>query len=106
MGQAVLSFILGNVIGFSLGLLGGGGSILTVPLLVYVIGQDIHTATGTSLAIVGISAMIGAFAHARSRRVEIRSGLAFGFTSMIGAVPGVWVNHFLSGRLLFCYSAF
>ena len=100
MGQAILSLVLGGVIGFSLGLLGGGGSILTVPVLVYVIGQDAHTATGTSLAIVGISAMIGAIAHARRGKVKAKSGLAFGFTSMIGAMPGVWVNRFLSGRML------
>jgi uncharacterized protein len=106
MGQAVLSFILGNVIGFSLGLLGGGGSILTVPVLVYVIGQDVHTATGTSLAIVGISAMIGAIAHARRGGVKVKSGLAFGLTSMIGAVPGVWGNRFLSGRLLLLLFSF
>jgi uncharacterized membrane protein YfcA len=106
MDQAILSFVLGNVVGFSLGLLGGGGSILTVPLLVYVIGQDVHTATGTSLAIVGISAMIGAIAHARRGRVRIKSGLAFGLTSMIGAIPGVWGNRFLSGRMLLLLFSF
>lgn len=100
MGQTILSFILGNVIGFSLGLLGGGGSILTVPALVYLVGQDIHTATGTSLAIVGMSAMIGALAHARRGKVKASIGLAFGLASMIGAVPGVWTNRFLPGRML------
>jgi uncharacterized membrane protein YfcA len=55
--QAFLSLIFGGFIGLSLALLGGGGSIITVPVLVYIIGQDVHVATGTSLAIVGLSAL-------------------------------------------------
>ncbi len=60
MSHVILSLIFGALIGFFLGLLGGGGSILTVPILVYIIGQDVHAATGTSLAIVGGSALLGA----------------------------------------------
>jgi len=57
MDQIILTLIFGSLIGLSLGLLGGGGFILTVPILVYVIGQDVHAATGTSLAVVGINAL-------------------------------------------------
>jgi len=54
-----LSVLLGSLVGFSLGLIGGGGSILTVPLLVYVIGDSVKSAIGTSLAIVGLNALFG-----------------------------------------------
>jgi len=106
MNQAILSLIFGGLIGFSLGLLGGGGSILTVPILVYVIGQDVHAAIGTSLAIVGGSALLGAFAHSRKGDVRIKSGLAFGLMSMIGAIPGVWLNRLAAGKVILLLFAF
>jgi len=100
MSQVILSLVFGSFIGFSLGLLGGGGAILTVPILVYVIGQDVHAATGTSLAIVGASALLGALAHSRSGDVRIKSGLAFGLMSIIGAIPGVWLNRLVVGKAI------
>ena len=100
MSQTILSLVFGGLIGFSLGLLGGGGSILTVPILVYVIGQDVHAATGTSLAIVGASALLGALAHRRRGNVRMKSGLIFGLMSMIGAIPGVWLNHIIAGKVI------
>jgi uncharacterized membrane protein YfcA len=106
MSQIILSLIFGALIGFSLGLLGGGGSILTVPILVYVIGQDVHAATGTSLAIVGGSALVGALAHSRKGDVRIKSGLAFGLMSMIGALPGVWLNRLVAGKTILLLFAF
>ena len=106
MNQVILSLIFGSLIGFSLGLLGGGGSILTVPILVYVIGQDVHAATGTSLAIVGGSALLGALAHSRRGDVRIKSGLAFGLMSMIGALPGVWLNRLVAGKVILLLFAF
>ncbi len=103
MGQIVLSIVLGSLIGFSLGLLGGGGSILTVPILVYIIGEDVHSATGTSLAIVSVSALIGAIAHVRSGNVQIKSGLIFGAASMIGTIPGVWLNRLVAGKVILLF---
>ncbi len=100
MGQIVLSLAFGSLIGFLLGLLGGGGSILTVPILVYVIGEDVHSAIGTSLAIVGASALLGVLAHSRRGNVRIKSGLVFGFVSMVGAIPGVWLNHLIAGKVI------
>ena len=100
MSQAILSLVFGGLIGFSLGLLGGGGSILTVPILVYLIGQDVHAATGTSLAIVGASALLGALAHSRRGNVRMKSGLIFGLMSMIGAIPGVWLNRLVAGKVI------
>lgn len=100
MNQAILSLLFGGLIGFSLGLLGGGGSILTVPILVYLIGQDVHAATGTSLAIVGASALFGALANSRSGNVRMKSGFIFGLMSMIGAIPGVWLNRIVAGKVI------
>jgi len=62
MFHAALSLILGSLVGFSLGLIGGGGSILTVPLLVYVVGESVASAIGTSLAstLSLVSSVIGA----------------------------------------------
>ena len=63
----LLAILFGTLIGLLLGLVGGGGSILTVPILVYVIGQDVHAATATSLVIVGLTALSGAVPHAQGR---------------------------------------
>jgi uncharacterized membrane protein YfcA len=100
MGQPLLCLVFGSLIGFTLGLLGGGGSILTVPILVYLIGQDVHAATGTSLAIVGTGALLGAIAHAHKGNVRLKCGMAFGTISMVAAQPGVWLNRLVAGRLL------
>ena len=100
MGHPLLSVVFGGLIGFTLGLLGGGGSILTVPILVYAIGQDVHAATGTSLAIVGTSALLGAIAHGREGNVRLKGGIAFGLISMVAAQPGVWLNRMVAGRVI------
>jgi len=74
----LLAVALGLLIGLSLGALGGGGSILTVPALVYALGETARSATTGSLVIVGITAAAAAVGHARARRVHWRAGLAFG----------------------------
>jgi uncharacterized membrane protein YfcA len=83
---------LGLLIGLSLGALGGGGSILTVPALVYVIGQDARDATTSSLFIVGITGLIGTLGHAGSGRVRWRIGLVFGVTGIAASFAGTAVN--------------
>jgi uncharacterized membrane protein YfcA len=88
----------GGLIGFSLGALGAGGSILTVPILVYAMGVPVQAATGTSLAIVGLNAAAGALDHLRRRRSLPRTGLAFGASGVLGAFGGVWLNHQLRGE--------
>jgi uncharacterized membrane protein YfcA len=95
--QAALSVVFGALIGLLLGLVGGGGSILTVPILVYVIGLDVQAATATSLAIVGASALAGALPHARAGRVNLRVALFFGLFGIAGAFAGTWLNHRVSG---------
>ncbi len=61
---------------------------------------DIHSATGTSLAIVGGSALLGALAHSRKGGRTDQSGLAFGLMSMISAIPGVWLNRLVRGKVI------
>jgi uncharacterized membrane protein YfcA len=90
----------GTLIGFSLGALGAGGSILTVPILVYAMGVPVQGATGTSLAIVGLNAATGALDHLRRGRVLLRTGIAFGVSGVLGAFAGVWLNHQLRGELI------
>ncbi len=88
----VLSIILGLAIGLSLGALGGGGSILTVPALVYALDVNAKDATGASLLIVGLSALIGVFAHHRARRVRWATGLTVGAISVAGSLAGTALN--------------
>ncbi|MBU6515357.1 MAG: sulfite exporter TauE/SafE family protein [Acidobacteria bacterium] len=96
----ILSLILGCAIGLSLGALGGGGSILTVPALVYALNVDAKVATGASLLIVGSSALFGTFAHHRFRRVEWRVGLAIGAISIVGSIVGTHLNRLIDPNLL------
>lgn len=79
---------VGLVIGLSLGALGGGGSILTVPALVYLLGQDTRAATTGSLLIVGVTALVGMTAHYRAGRVRVLQGLVFGVLGIAGAYAG------------------
>jgi uncharacterized protein len=83
-----LDLILGFMIGLSLGLLGGGGSILTVPALVYLVGQSPQAAVTTSLAIVGANSAVGAFFHQRAgqdgqKRFNWQVALIFGGAGML-----------------------
>lgn len=95
-----LAIVFGTVIGMLLGLIGGGGSILTVPILVYVLDQNVHNATATSLVIVGVTALFGVIPHVRNGRVEIRTALAFGGAGIVGALAGTALNRLVSGPLL------
>lgn len=96
----VLAILFGTLIGLMLGLVGGGGSILTVPILVYVIGQGVHEATATSLVIVGLTALSGALPHARAGRVVLPTALLFGGSGIAGAFAGAWLNARVSGPVI------
>jgi uncharacterized membrane protein YfcA len=103
---ALLPILLGALIGLLLGLVGGGGSILTVPSLVYVLGQDVHAATATSLVIVGFTALSGALPHARAGRVALPTALVFGGAGVAGAFAGTWLKARVSGAMiLFLFGA-
>ena len=91
---------LSTLIGLSLGLLGGGGSTLAVPVLVYVAGVEPHQAAAMSLAIVGVTSLIGGLAHARAGRVEVRAALVFGGAGLLGSPAGALLAPRVDGRLL------
>ncbi|WP_338692762.1 sulfite exporter TauE/SafE family protein [Streptomyces sp. Q6] len=88
------------LIGVSLGILGGGGSILTVPILVYLVGQDTKEAIATSLFVVGVTSLAALLPHARAHRVRWRTGLLFGAFSMAGAYGGGRLADYIPGAVL------
>jgi uncharacterized membrane protein YfcA len=88
------------LIGLSLGTLGGGGSILTVPALVYLLGQDPHGAVGSSLMIVGMNALLGAWLHQRAGHVRLRPALLFGAAGITAAYGGARLSRLLPGPAL------
>ncbi|MCR6494328.1 sulfite exporter TauE/SafE family protein [Cellulomonas sp. P24] len=79
---------VGLLIGLSLGALGGGGSILAVPALVYLFGQSSHAATTGSLLIVGTTSLVGALPHRRAGRVSLAKGAVFGILGILGSYIG------------------
>lgn len=87
------------VIGVSLGLLGSGGSILTVPILVYLLGQPEKVAIAGSLAIVGAISLVGTVPYALKRQVDGRSVVLFGVPGMAGSFLGAYLAHWVSGPL-------
>lgn len=91
---------LSTLVGVSLGILGGGGSILTVPILVYVAGMDPKDAIAASLFVVGVTSAAGAVSHARAGRVRWRTGLLFGAAGLTGAFLGGMLGGHLSGTVL------
>lgn len=95
-----LTVALAVLVGITLGLLGGGGSILTVPLLAYVAGMDAKQAIATSLLVVGVTSAVGAVSHARAGRVQWRTGLVFGAAGMAGAYAGGLLARFIPGTVL------
>lgn len=95
-----LTIALAVLVGVSLGLLGGGGSILTVPLLAYVAGLDAQHAIATSLLVVSVTSAVGAISHARAGRVQWRTGLVFGVAGMAGAYVGGLLARFIPGTVL------
>jgi len=91
---------LAAVVGLTLGLLGGGGSILMVPLLTYVAGMPTAEAITASLVVVGATSAVSAVGHARAGRVRWRTGLLFGAAGMTGALAGGLIGGHLPGQLL------
>lgn len=95
-----LEIVLGFAIGLSLGLLGGGGSILTVPVLVYLVGQTPQTAVTTSLAIVGANSLMGASFHKVQGTLDWRVAALFGSAGMLGAYFASNISSQLSPTVL------
>lgn len=90
---------LGVAIGLALGLLGGGGSILTVPIFVYVLHFGPKEAIAMSLAVVGATSAVGAAGHWRAGNVNLRVGAMFGAVAMLGTYAGARVATLLSGAV-------
>ena len=91
--------IVGAVlIGVTLGLMGSGGSILTVPVLVYVLGHDKDLAVAESMAIVGLIALVAAIPNAIGKQIDWKNVLFFGIPGMVGTFLGAWIGaHYFTG---------
>ena len=94
-----MAWIGAVLIGIALGLFGSGGSIVTVPVLVYLVGQPEKVAIAGSLAIVGAVAGLGALSYMRRSLVDWRSVLWFGAPGIVGTVAGAWLAEFVTGQL-------
>ena len=97
--MTLLAVALALVVGVTLGLLGGGGAVLTVPILVYVVGVSAKAAVPLSLVVVGIASAVGAFGHWRSGRLVIADGLRFAVFAMAGAWVGARLGLWLPERV-------
>ena len=96
----VLGVCAAVLIGLSLGLLGGGGSILTVPTIHYLFGLEAHAAITSSLLIVGVASLAALVPHLRAGRVRIRIGQVFGLSSMISAYAAGRLSHAVAPGVL------
>ncbi len=79
----ILGYILAIGMGAVLGLIGAGGSILTVPILVYLLGVDTVTATGYSLLIVGLTSLIGVYHYYKKKKIDVRTAVIFAIPSLL-----------------------
>jgi uncharacterized membrane protein YfcA len=104
--QYLLSALSGGLVGFVLGLVGGGGSILAVPLMVYLVGvRDPHVAIGTSALAVAANAASGLASHWRAGSVKWRCGSVFAGSGIVGAALGSTLGKALDGqKLLFLFA--
>ena len=99
--QLLLGGFSGIIVGFILGLVGGGGSILAVPLLLYVVGvKDPHLAMGTASMAVAANALTGRSNHARKGNVKWRCGAVFAAAGVVGAAIGSFFGKSIDGQLL------
>jgi uncharacterized membrane protein YfcA len=91
MDHVSLSILFGSLVGFALGVTGGGGSLLAVPLLVYGLAMAPREAFGVSLAAVGATALVGVIPRIRAGQVEVGTGVLFAIAGMLGAPFGTWI---------------
>ncbi|MDZ4828766.1 MAG: sulfite exporter TauE/SafE family protein [Phycisphaerae bacterium] len=104
-----LEIVGAMLVGLALGLLGAGGSIITVPVLVYVVGEAPKAAIAESLLIVATIAAVAAFHYQRARLIDWRNAVLLGVPGMLGAFGGAALASFVSGRaqmILFACIAF
>jgi len=97
----ILALGSGGLVGLTLGLIGGGGSILAVPLLIYVVGVgSTHIAIGTSAVAVAANAAAGAVFHARARTVKWPCAIVFAVSGILGAFIGAKIGKAVNGQVL------
>ena len=94
------ALVIGLLVGIVVGSLGAGGGILSVPILVYILGQDPHQATGLSLIIVGLTAAVSLTTRARSGNVAWREGALFALAGLVGTWVGSALGPLVSARAL------
>lgn len=95
----ILPWIGALLVGLSLGLMGSGGSILTVPVLIYLAGEQEKVAIAESLGIVGAIAFAGFLPYAYKKQVHWQSVILFGLPGMAGAYAGAFVSHYISATI-------
>jgi uncharacterized membrane protein YfcA len=98
--KVLTSALLATFIGLALGLFGGGGSVLAVPMLIYVAGLSDKSAIATSLVLVSVTSLVALSSHAFAKNVEWRGAIAFAPSAMIGAYVGALFAARLPGALL------
>ena len=98
--MVLVAIPFGLAIGIALGMLGGGGSVLAVPVLVYVLGQSVHQATTASLVVVTAGALAGGLGHARESHLCWRHAGAFVLAAIPGIVAGTVLGNAVSGSIL------
>ncbi|KUO95515.1 sulfite exporter TauE/SafE family protein [Ferroacidibacillus organovorans] len=104
--QTFLAILSGGIVGFTLGLLGGGGSILAVPLLLYVVGlRDPHVVIGSTALAVSVNAYINLISHARKKNVWWKPAVVFSLPGIIGAYAGSEMGKLVPDKqLLFLFA--
>src|SRR6201996_9608616 len=103
--QFVLAILSGALVGFTLGLIGGGGSIMATPLLLYIVGLQPHVAIGTGALAVSVNAFLNFAGHARAGNVQWRSAILFAAFGVVGAAIGSGLGKAFDGqRLLFLFA--
>lgn len=100
MSLLLVTIVFGAAIGLVLGMLGGGGSILTVPVLVYLLQMNTQVAVTASLIIVGLNAVMGSVLHWRAGNVKLKEALLFGVYGTVSSYAGARVSTLLNSTLL------
>ena len=101
----LLAVLCGVLVGFTLGLIGGGGSIIATPLLLYVVGLQPHVAIGTGALAVSVNALANLGGHARSGNVRWRCAILFSVVGIAGAAVGSWLGKQIDAKqLLFLFA--
>lgn len=99
MENLYFGYFLATIVGISLGLLGGGGSILTVPILIYIIKLPPKLAIALSLGIVGISGIAGVIGHLKNKNIIFKISIIFGIFAAIGTILGTKIAGFMSAQI-------